>query len=149
SGGHVVIAEMKGRVAVVTGAASGIGRAASTAFAAEGMLVVLADIHDARLAEAVEEIRAAGGGAHAVHCDVTSDEDVAALHNAARDAFGPVDLVMSNVGVLVLGEPADIPIEAWQRVLDIDLLSVVRATREFLPSMWERGSGHLVHTAST
>lgn len=144
-----MIADLKGCVAVVTGAASGIGRAAATAFAEQDMLVVLADVNDARLADAVEEIRAADGKALAVHCDVTSDADVAAVHRAARDTFGPVDLVMSNVGVLVLGEPAEIPIDAWQRVLDIDLLSVVRATREFLPSMLERGRGHLVHTAST
>ncbi len=144
-----MIADLDGRVAVVTGAASGIGRAAATAFAAHGMRVVFADINDERLAEAVEEVRAAGGEALAVRCDVTSDEDVAVLHRAASESFGAVDLVMSNVGVLVLGDPADIPIDAWQRVLDVDLLSVVRAVREFLPTMLERGSGHLVNTAST
>lgn len=144
-----MIGALPGRVAVVTGAASGIGRASAAAFARAGMKVVLADVHDERLDEAVQRIRAAGGEAHAQHCDVSSDEDVAALAAAARAAFGPVDLVMSNVGVLVLGEPAAIPVEAWRRVLDVDLLSVVRAIREFLPAMLERGSGHLVNTAST
>ncbi|HSZ35448.1 MAG TPA: SDR family oxidoreductase [Acidimicrobiales bacterium] len=144
-----MIADLEGRAAVVTGAASGIGRAAAMAFAQHGMRTVLADINDERLDKAVEEIRGAGGEGIAVHCDVASDDDLAALHRAARQSYGPVDLVMSNVGVLVLGEPADIPIDAWQRVLDIDLLSVVRATREFLPSMLERGSGHLVNTALT
>lgn len=144
-----MIADFEGRVAVVTGAASGIGRATAGAFASQGAKVVLADIHDERLADAVEEIRGAGGEAVARHCDVSSDDDVAALHALAHQAFGPVDLVMSNVGVLVLGEPTAIPIEAWQRILDVNLLSVVRAIREFLPGMLERGSGHLVNTAST
>jgi NAD(P)-dependent dehydrogenase (short-subunit alcohol dehydrogenase family) len=144
-----VIEDFVGRVGVVTGAASGIGRATATALAAQKMRVVLADVNDERLAEAVDEIRTAGGEAVSFHCDVTSDTDLAALHSFARNSFGPVDLVMSNVGVLVLGAPAEIPMEAWQRVLDVDLFSVVRAIREFLPSMLERGRGHLVNTAST
>ena len=113
------------------------------------MQVVLADINDERLSEAVAEIRSSGGSAVGVHCDVTNDDDLAALHAAALEAFGPVDLAMSNVGVLVIGEPTEIPTDAWRRALDIDLLSVVRAIREFLPAMLERGSGHLVNTAST
>ena len=144
-----MIADLDGRVAVVTGAASGIGKASAAAFAARGMRVVLADVNDDRLAESVKEIQTSGGEAVGVHCDVASDEDVSALHRSAREAYGPVDLVMSNVGVLVLGEPAEIPIDAWQRVLDIDLLSVARAIREFLPVMLERESGHFVNTAST
>jgi NAD(P)-dependent dehydrogenase (short-subunit alcohol dehydrogenase family) len=144
-----MIGSLGGHVAVVTGAASGIGKASAIAFAAEGMRVVLADVNDERLAESVEEIQSSGGRAVGVRCDVARDEDIAALHRTAREAFGPVDLVMSNVGVLVLGQPAEIPMEAWQRVLDIDLLSVVRAIREFLPAMLERASGHFVNTAST
>lgn len=141
--------DLKGRVGVLTGAASGIGRASAEAFAAEGMRVVLADVNDERLSEAVEEIRSSGGDAVGVHCDVTNDGDIARLHAAALEAFGPVDLAMSNVGVLVIGEPTEIPIDAWRRALDVDLLSVVRAIREFLPAMLERGSGHFVNTAST
>ena len=144
-----MIADFEGRVAVVTGAASGIGRACAVAFAAEGMRVILADLNDARLADSVDEIRSSGGQAIGVRCDVARDEDIAALHRSAREAYGPVDLVMNNVGVLVLGEPAEIPIDAWQRILDIDLLSVARAIREFLPAMLERESGHVVNTAST
>jgi NAD(P)-dependent dehydrogenase (short-subunit alcohol dehydrogenase family) len=144
-----VIPDLEGRVGVVTGAASGIGRASASAFATEGMRIVLADVNDERLGEAVEEIRSSGGEAVGMHCDVAVDGDVAALHATAREAFGPVDLVMNNVGVLVLGEPTEIPMEAWRRVLDVDLFSVARSIREFLPAMLERGSGHMVNTAST
>lgn len=144
-----MIADFEGRVAVVTGAASGIGRATAAALAARGTQVVLADVNDDRLAEAVAEIRTTGGDCRAQHCDVASEEDMAALHSMARETFGPVDLVMSNVGILALGEPTEIPVEAWQRILDVNLLSVVRAVRQFLPDMIERGTGHLVNTAST
>ena len=144
-----MIVDLDGRVAVVTGAASGIGKASAAAFAAEGMRIVLADVNDERLAESVREIQSRGGQAVGVHCDVARDEHIAALHRSAREAYGPVDLVMSNVGVLVLGEPAEIPIDAWQRVLDIDLLSVAWAIRKFLPAMLERRIRHFVNTAST
>lgn len=144
-----MIPDLRGRVGIVTGAASGIGRACASAFAAQGMQVVLADNNDERLEEALEAIRSSGDTAITVHCDVALDDDIATLHETARDTFGPVDLVMNNVGILVLGEPSEIPIVAWQRVIDVDLLSVARAIREFLPSMLERGCGHMVNTAST
>lgn len=144
-----MITDLTGRVAVVTGAASGIGRATALALAEAGARVVLADINQERLAEAVAAVTAVGGRALAQHTDVSSDADMAALDAAAHQAFGPVDLVMSNVGVLVLGQPTAIPLDAWERVLDLNLLSVVRAVRQFLPSMIERGMGHFVNTAST
>lgn len=144
-----MIADFDRCVAVVTGAASGIGRASAVAFAEAGARVVLADLNDERLEAALDEIRSAGGTAVAQHCDVSSDEDMTALDHRARSEFGPVNVVMSNVGVLVLGEPTAIPMEAWTRVLDLNLLSVVRAVRQFLPSMIERGAGHIVNTAST
>jgi NAD(P)-dependent dehydrogenase (short-subunit alcohol dehydrogenase family) len=144
-----MISEFVGRTAVVTGAASGIGRASARAFADAGASVVLADINEERLSLAVDEITAAGGKAVSQYCDVANEGDIAKLHQRALEEFGSVDLVMSNVGVLVLGSPTEIPLSAWQRVLDLNLLSVVRAIREFLPEMIERGSGHIVNTAST
>ena len=144
-----MITEFVDRVTVVTGGASGIGRASALAFAKAGARVVLADINEERLASATKEIIAGGGQAVAQRCDVANEEDVASLHQRALTEFGPVDLIMNNVGVLVLGSPTEIPMAAWERVLDLNLLSVVRAIREFLPSMIERGSGHFVNTAST
>ena len=144
-----MIADLAGRVAVVTGAASGIGRATAIALAEAEARVVLADVNEERLGSCLDHIGAGGGRAIARRCDVTEDEDVADLHSAALSAFGPVDLVMSNVGVLVMGKPTEIPLDAWERVLDVNLLSIVRAIREFLPSMLDRRTGHFVNTAST
>jgi len=144
-----MIADLRGRVAVVTGAASGIGRSTSIALANAGARVVLADVNEERLTTCLEEIAARGGEAIAQRCDVSSDEDMRVLRERSVAAFGPVDLVMNNVGVLVMGAPADIPMDAWHRVIDVNLLSVVRAIREFLPSMLERATGHFVNTAST
>lgn len=144
-----MIADLAGRVAVVTGAASGIGRSTAIALAEAGARVVLADVNEERLAACQVGIVDGGGRAVAQRCDVAEDRDMAALHEATLSAYGPVDLVMSNVGVLVMGQPAEIPIDAWRRVLDVNLLSVVRAIREFLPSMLDRGRGHFVNTAST
>jgi NAD(P)-dependent dehydrogenase (short-subunit alcohol dehydrogenase family) len=144
-----MIADFNGRVAVVTGAASGIGRSTSIALANAGARVVLADVNEERLSTALEEIAAQGGEAIAQRCDVSSDEDMRVLRERSVASFGEVDLVMNNVGVLVMGAPAEIPMDAWQRVIDLNLLSVVRAIREFLPSMLERATGHFVNTAST
>lgn len=144
-----MISDFNGKAAVVTGAASGIGRSTAIALAKAGARVVLADIHDERLASCREEIVRQGGHAVVQRCDVSSDDDMGALRERAVAEFGPVDLVMSNVGVLVMGAPAEIPMDAWQRVMDVNVLSVVRAIREFLPSMLDRATGHFVVTAST
>jgi NAD(P)-dependent dehydrogenase (short-subunit alcohol dehydrogenase family) len=144
-----VITDFSGKVAVITGAASGIGRSTAIALAKAGARVVLADIHEERLASCREEIAGQGGEAISRRCDVSSDEDMSTLRERAVDAFGPVDLVMNNVGVLVMGATPEIPMDAWQRVMDVNVLSVVRAIREFLPSMLERATGHFVITAST
>lgn len=138
----------EGRVAVVTGAASGIGRATARAFAAEGAAVVLADVNVGRLADAQAEIAATGGRALAQRCDVSSDADVEALAAATTAAFGAVDILMNNAGVMLRGPLEKMPISDWQWIMDINFLGAVRAVRAFLPAMLARGSGHIVNTAS-
>ena len=134
-----------GAVAVITGAGSGIGRATALALAARGCSVVVTDIDAERAAAAAVEIP----GAIGLRCDVTSDGDVAAVLDAALSTFGRVDIVMSNVGVIAMGLPEAIPVDAWSSILDVNVLGTVRVLRTFLPHLLERGSGHVVTTGST
>jgi NAD(P)-dependent dehydrogenase (short-subunit alcohol dehydrogenase family) len=137
------------RVAVITGAGSGIGRATALALAAAGARVVVSDLDPERSRAVALEIEGAGGRAVAQPCDVTSDEDMAQLRETALSVFGGVDIVMNNVGVLALGNPENIPVEAWRRILDINVLSMARSIGVFLPGLLAQGSGHFVNTAST
>jgi NAD(P)-dependent dehydrogenase (short-subunit alcohol dehydrogenase family) len=136
------------RVAVVTGAASGIGRAMAVRFAAEGMRVALADVEAAPLAAAVEEIRASGGQAIGVETDVRFESQVQALANAALAEFGAVHLVCNNAGVETGGPFAEIPSSAWKWVLDVNVLGVVHGCRVFLPLLRAQDEGHIVNTGS-
>jgi len=140
--------ELEGTTAVVTGGASGIGRGTALELARRGADVVLADIHDERLAETAAAIAALGRRCLPVRCDVTSDADVAALADAAFAEFGTVDLLMNNAGISVLGPSYRVPTTDWQRILDVNVLGLVRGTNAFVPAMVERGRGYVVNTAS-
>src|SRR5262245_47314677 len=138
--------ELAGAVAVITGAGSGIGRASAHSFARRGARVVVTDLDGDRAAAVASEL---GDAAVAATCDVTSLADLEAVRDVALDRFGRVDLVMNNVGVLAVGKVEDIPLDAWQRIIDINLLGIVRSNLVFLPLLLEQGSGHVVNTAST
>jgi NAD(P)-dependent dehydrogenase (short-subunit alcohol dehydrogenase family) len=137
-----------GKVAVITGGASGIGRALAEALARRGANLAIADTNDARLAETAAAVDAMGATVIAVHCDVTSDTDMARLHTETINRFGQVDLLCNNAGVAVVGPPEHAAIEDWQWILDINLLGIVRGVRTFVPAMVERGSGHVLNTGS-
>ncbi|WP_019927273.1 SDR family oxidoreductase [Nocardia sp. BMG111209] len=135
-------------VAVITGGASGIGRATVHSLARRGARVVVADI-DSSGAEAVAaEVTAAGGQAAGVRCDVSAATAFDELRTFTLDRFGRVDVVMNNVGVLTRGRPEYLPVAEWQRIIDINLMSVVRSNDVFLPRLIEQGHGHIVNTAS-
>jgi NAD(P)-dependent dehydrogenase (short-subunit alcohol dehydrogenase family) len=140
--------DVDGTTAVVTGGASGIGRATALELARRGADVVVADIHEERLAEMAARIEALGRRALAVRCDGTSDDDVEALAAAACRAFGAVDVVMNNAGIAVLGPPHRVDISEWERILQVNVLGLVRGVRAFVPAMVERGHGYVVNTAS-
>ena len=140
--------EITGKVAVVTGAASGIGRATADALADAGAKVVLADIEQPPLDAAVAEIESRGGTAIGVICDVASWESVEALRDRCVDEFGPADIVMNNAGVAGGGAISMIELSAWEWTLGVNLWGVIYGVKAFLPAMLERGSGHIVNTAS-
>jgi NAD(P)-dependent dehydrogenase (short-subunit alcohol dehydrogenase family) len=141
--------ELRDRVAVITGGASGIGRATALALAREGTVPVIADVEMERAEAVAQEARDLGVDAAAVRCDVTIDADFAALRDITVDRFGRVDIVMNNVSIIPIGRPETLPMDAWQRTVDVNLLSVVRSLHVFLPILLEQGSGHIVNTAST
>ncbi len=140
--------DLAGRAAVVTGGASGIGRAMAERFAAESMQVVVADIEEPPLHDTVEAIRASGGEAIAVVCDVSSWPSVEALRDACDDAYGPADVLCNNAGVAATGTTAELSLKSWEWCLGVNLWGVIHGCRAFLGPMIERGSGHIVNTAS-
>lgn len=134
--------------ALIYGGARGIGRAVALEFARRGARVAIADIDLNGAEEAAGLIKAAGGEATAIACDVTSDESVAGAGAAAEAAFGELDIVMNNVGVILSGNPEDIPVAEWRRILELNLFSSVRGCELFMSKMIARGRGHIVNTAS-
>jgi NAD(P)-dependent dehydrogenase (short-subunit alcohol dehydrogenase family) len=137
-----------GKVAVVTGAASGIGFALAERFARDGLSVVLADVEEGALASAADRIGALGVEALAVRTDVSDVAAVEALAAAAVDRFGAVHVVCNNAGVASLADPWFGPLSAWTWVLGVNLWGVVHGIRAFLPILAEQGEGHIVNTAS-
>jgi len=140
--------EFRGRVAVVTGAGSGIGRALAGRFAAEGMRCVLADVDDGALDRAVGELRRDGAAAIGVRTDVASAADVQALADRTVSEFGAVHLVCNNAGVGVGSDFAKIPLDVWDWVLGVDLWGVIHGCRTFLPLLLEQDEAHIVNTSS-
>ena len=139
---------MKNRVAVVTGAASGIGKALSLAFAAEGSSVVLADVEDEALAAAKAEVEALGVTALAVKTDVTDEEAVADLCSATLEAFGEVHILCNNAGVGGGGLIKNQQLVDWKWVIDVSLWGVINGLHHFLPHLIEAEDSHVVSTAS-
>jgi NAD(P)-dependent dehydrogenase (short-subunit alcohol dehydrogenase family) len=140
--------DVAGRIAVVTGGASGIGRALCLRLAAEGAAgVVVADLAVDGATATAEQIVAAGGRALAVGCDVAAEADVAALVETATQQFGPVDLFCANAGIASDGG-VDAPDADWHRAWDVNVMSHVYAARAVLPQMLARGEGYFLATAS-
>jgi NAD(P)-dependent dehydrogenase (short-subunit alcohol dehydrogenase family) len=135
--------DLNGKVAVVTGAASGIGAASARAFRARGAKVAVVDVNAEGARKVAQEI-----GGVAVPCDIAKEANVNAMVAEVERSLGPVDVLFNNAGVATGGDPLRTPIDVWDKQWQINVMSHVYAVRAVLPKMLERGSGYLLHTAS-
>jgi NAD(P)-dependent dehydrogenase (short-subunit alcohol dehydrogenase family) len=140
----------RGRVAVITGAASGIGFGLAERFASEGMKLVLADVEERALAEAAQQLRSAGAELVDIRCDVSRTEDVERLAAGAVEAFGAVHVVCNNAGVADLSGASvwEASLEDWQWVVGVNFWGVVHGIRTFVPLLLQQDEGYVVNTAS-
>lgn len=140
---------IKDKVAVVTGAASGMGKAIAILYAKEGAKVVVSDLNLDGANATVEEIKLNGGSAIAVKTNVAVEEDIQNLVDTTVSTFGTVDILVNNAGIMDNFEPAaDIEDDNWERVFAINTTSVMRATRKVLPIFLEKEKGVIVNIAS-
>lgn len=135
--------DLNNRVAVITGAASGIGAATARAFAKQGAKVVIVDVNASGARAVAKEV-----GGLAIACNVARESDIDALVAQTQRELGPIDVFFNNAGVATGGDPLTTPIEIWNDQWQINLMSHVYAIRAVLPGMLERGEGYLLHTAS-
>ncbi len=131
----------------ITGAGSGLGRALTLGYAADGWKVGVAEIDPARTEETVRQVNAAGGEGLAIACDVTREAELAAAARQMEETWQGVDVVINNAGVSGCGLVADIPAEKWDWILGINLKGTINGCRAFIPLL-EKSRGHLVNVAS-
>lgn len=143
---------LAGKVAIVTGAGGGIGRAYSRGLAEAGASVVLADINEAAASEAAEAIAKDGHRVRAVRADVTDEESVTAMAKTAAETFGSVDILVNNAAlmaeVMTAGQLTTIPLEMWRRTLDVNLTGPFLCVRAVVPYMREQGYGKIINQSS-
>jgi len=136
------------RVAVITGASTGIGQGIATAYAAEGAKVVLAARNREKLDAVAELIRAGGGTALVVPTDVTDEGEVIALFRQTVEAFGRADILLNNAGISAGGPPDELSLETWRKVLDVNLTGAFLCSREALRVMKPQRSGRIINIGS-
>jgi NAD(P)-dependent dehydrogenase (short-subunit alcohol dehydrogenase family) len=133
---------------VITGAGSGLGRALALRFARDGWRVAIADLSESRMQESLALVQEAGGSGLTQRCDVCSVDDVNALADRVKREWGGADVLVNNAGIATGGSVVESRYEDWQRVLDINLMGVVRGCKAFVPMMLAQKAGHVVNIAS-
>lgn len=141
--------KLENKVAIVTGAGSGMGKAIATLYAQEGAKVVVSDINEEAARAVVQEIQANGGEAFVLLANVAKEEDVQQLIDQTVSQYGTVDILINNAGIMDGMEPAaDITDERWEKVFAVNTTSVMRTTRKVLPIFLEKKRGVIVNVAS-
>ncbi len=140
---------LAGKVAVVTGASSGIGEATALALAEEGARVAVSARRRDRLDTLVARIKDAGGEAQAFTADVSQEDQANGLITQAHDAFGRLDILVNNAGVALIGPIGGADTEDWRRMIGTNVLGLMYATHAAIPAMKEQGGGHIVNVSST
>ena len=139
---------LKDKVAIVTGAGSGIGETTALTFAKEGAKVVVVDVVDSAGNETVEQIRAAGSDAKYVHTDVTSADDIQSMVTETISNYGRLDVLFNNAGIAMRLAVADLPEEDWDRCIDVNLKGAYLGSKYAIPAMMVNGGGSIINTAS-
>ena len=142
------MSKLEGKVAVITGASSGIGEATVRALAAEGAAVVAGARRMERLDELVEEVTRNGGKAIAVECDVTDEEQAHALIQRAVEEFGRINVLVNNAGVMLLSTVGKGLSYQWRQMFEVNIMGLLYATDAAIGHMKEQGAGHLVNISS-
>ncbi|MBN2404452.1 MAG: SDR family oxidoreductase [Coriobacteriia bacterium] len=141
--------KLQGKVVVITGAGSGMGRAMANLFAAEGAKIVAGERNETTLTEVVAEVKAAGGEIVGVQGDVSKQSDAESIVEAAVASFGRIDVLCNNAGVMDTNQgAAEITNEMWDRVIGINLNGPMYLTRKAVPEMLKGGGGSIINTAS-
>jgi len=133
----------------ITGAASGLGRAFAEKFAAEGWNVAIADINLERLAETKALLEKHGVATLEIECDVTSHDAIVQAAEFIEKRWGGVDIIVNNAGIAGAGRMEEISLEDWERLINIDLWSVIYGCRVFIPLLKRQGGGYIINTASS
>ena len=142
------MSRLQNKVAIITGAGSGIGRAMAEVFAKEGAKVIVADYKPEGGQETIKNIIDAGGQAEFVQADVSKSNEVEAMVKVAVEKFGGLDILVNNAGVALMADLANTTDEIWQKTIDVDLKGVFLGVKFAVPEMEKRGKGKIINTAS-
>jgi NADP-dependent 3-hydroxy acid dehydrogenase YdfG len=142
------MAKLQGKVALVTGASSGIGEATAKSLAAEGAQVAVVARREDRLQKLVESIQGQGGKAFAIAADITDEAQANTIVHKTRDEFGRIDILVNNAGVMLLGKINGANTDDWRRMININVLALMYTTHAALPIMIQQQGGHIVNISS-